>query len=188
MTDTKDPSNNSSNSNDNKYAMKLRGILVSPCIQGPSMFFGNEDNTVKFSLCAAMFTGMIDEEFLTNGERGTDYLTLQAEITAPFGTSAQDMAEYVASALDLCTDTATISKMQLHIKAMGHIESEETRAEWEAAGELHRLVHVHCKVAAEYYEICAIGESAVARFVEKAGRNLTDRLAMHGFIDKLTRH
>lgn len=188
MTDTEDPSNNSSNSNDNKYAMKLRGILVSPCIQGPSMFFGNEDNTVKFSLCAAMFTGMIDEKFLTDGERSTDYLTLQAEITAPFGTSAQDMAEYVASALDLCTDTATISKMQLHIKDMSHNESEETQAEWKAAGELHRLVHAHCKVAAEYYEICAIGEGAVARFAKKSESNLVDRLAMHGFIDKVTRH
>lgn len=188
MTDTKDPSNNSSNSNPSKYAMKLRGILVSPCIQGPSMFFGNEDNTVKFLLCATMFTGMIDEEFLTNGERCTDYLTLQGEITAPLDTSARDLAEYVASALDLCTDTATISKMQLHIKDMSHNESEETRAEWKAAGELHRLVHTHCKVAAEYYEICAIGEGAVARFAKKSESTLEDRLAMHGIIDKFTRH
>lgn len=181
MTDSND-------NNDSQYAMKLRGILVSPCIQGPSMFFSNEDNTVKFSLCATMFTGMIAEEFLTDGEHRTDYLTLQAEITAPLGTSSRDLAEYVASALDMCTDTATISKIQLHIKDMGHIESEETRAEWKAAGELHLLVHAHCKVAAEYYEICAVGEGAVARFVKKSESTLEDRLAMHGIIDKITRH
>lgn len=188
MTDYKALSSNKAPSNANKYAMKLRGILVSPCIQGPSMFFGNEDNTVKFSLCATMFTGMIDEKFLTDGERCTDYLTLQGEITAPLRTSTRDMANYIASALDLCTDTATISKMQLHIKDMGHSESEETRAEWKAAGELHRLVHIHCKVAAEYYEICTIGEGAIARFAKKSESNLVDRLAMHGITDKFTRH
>lgn len=175
-------------SNDSKYAMKLRHILVSPCIQGPSMFFSNADDTVTFSLCATLFTGMTAEEYLPDGERSTDYLTLQAEIVAPLGTSARDLANYAASALDLCTDTATISKMLLNIKDMSHIESEETLAEWEAAGELHRLVHIHCKVAAEYYEICATGEGAVARFVEKSASNLADRLAMHGIADKFTRH
>lgn len=187
-TTTRNASNDSNDSNDNKYAMKLRHILVSPCIQGPSMFFSNADDTVKFSLCAVMFTGMLDEKFLTDWERCTDYLTLQAEIIAPLGTSARDLANYAASALDMCTDTITISKMQLHIKDMSHTESEETQAEWKAAGELHRLVHIHCKVTAEYYELCAIGESAVARFVEKAESTLADRLAMQGIADKFTRH
>lgn len=152
------------------------------------MFFSNEDNTVTFSLCAAMFTGMLGEEYLPDGERSTDYLTLQAEIVAPLGTSARDLANYAANALDLCTDAIITPKMQLHIKDMSHIESEETRAEWEAAGELHRLVHIHCKVTAEYYEICASGEDAIARFVKKSGRNLTDRLAVLGIADKFTRH
>lgn len=181
-------SNASNASKDNKYAMKLRHILVSPCIQGPSMFFSNADDTVTFSLCATMFTRMLDEEYLPDGERITDYLTLQAEIIAPLGTSSRHLANYAANALDLCTDTVAISKMQLHIKDMSHIESEETRAEWKAAGELHRLVHIHCKVAAEYYEICATGEDAVARFVKKSESNLADRLAMHGIADKFTRH
>ena len=181
-------SNDSNYTKDNKYAMKLRDILVSPCIQGPSMFFSNEDDTVKFSLCAAMFTGMLDEEFLPDGERCTDYLTLQAEIIAPLGTSSRDMANYAASAIDLCTDAAITPKMQLHIKDMSHIESEETRAEWKAAGELHRLVHIHCKVTAEYHEICTSGEVAVARFVKKVESKLADRLAMHGIADKVTRH
>ncbi len=187
MIDNND-NNTSNTSNTSKYAMKLRHILVSPCIQGPSMFFSNADNTVTFSLCATMFTSLLDEEYLPDGDRSTDYLTLQAEIVAPLGTSARDLANYAASAIDLCTDAAITSKVQLHIKDMSHIESEETRAEWKAAGELHRLVLVHCKVTAEYYEICASGEDAVARFVEKAGRNLTDRLAVLGIADKFTRH
>ncbi len=187
MTDS-NTSNDNNDNGANKYAMKLRNILVSPCIQGPSMFFSNADNTVTFSLCATMFTGMLDEEYLPDGDRSTYYLTLQAEIVAPLGTSARDLANYAASALDMCTDTITISKVQLHIKDMSHIESEETRAEWKAAGELHRLVHVHCKVTAEFYEICTSGEDAVARLVKKAGRNLTDRLAVLGIADKFTRH
>jgi len=180
--------NASNDSNDSKYAMKLRSVLVSPCIQGPSMFFSNADDTVKLSLCATMFTGMLDEKYLAGGERTTDYLTLQAEITAPLGTSSGDLAEYVASALDLCTDATTISKVQLHIKDMSHIETAETQVEWKAAGELHRLVHVHCKVTAEYYEICTSGEDAVARLVKKSESNLADRLAVPGIADKFTRH
>lgn len=174
--------------NDSKYAMKLRSVLVSPCIQGPSMFFANADNTVKFSLCAAMFTGMIDEKYLDGGERTTDYLTLQAEITAPLGTKDQELAKYVTSALDFCTDSALTTKVQLHIKDRSHIETTETQAEWKAAGELHRLVHIHCKVSAEYYEICAIGERAVARFVAKSTDTGADKLALHGIFDSLTRH
>jgi hypothetical protein len=178
----------SSDNNDSKYAMGLRDILVSPCIQGPSMFFSNADNTVKFSLCAAMFTGMLDEKYLDGGERTTDYLTLQAEITAPLGTKDQELAKYVTSVLDFCTDSALTTKVQLHIKDMSHIETKETQAEWKAAGELHRLVHIHCKVSAEYYEICAIGERAVSLFVEKSTGIGADRLALHGIIGSLTRH